>query len=151
MSGGCLRFWPFLQATPLLKRGLPTFLAFFVGDPLWQAVGSGEEGPPPSLPQSRPGTASRPACLDGRRCQSNRFPGRDRQGAFLLRRRRGSAPCGSYAAQLGVLVSRFARPNLLEQCSHRDAASGRRSLRGSLRSPFRTFALKSSTPWRSLP
>ena len=111
-----------------------------------QAVGGGEEGPPTSLPQLPPGTASRPACLDGRRCQSNPLPCRDPQRAFLLRRRRGSAPCGSYAAQLGVLASRCARSNLLEQCSHRDAASGRLSLRASLRSPLRTFALKSSPP-----
>ena len=33
-----------------------------------QAVGGGEEGPPTSPPQLPPGTASRPACLDGRRC-----------------------------------------------------------------------------------
>ena len=74
-----------------------------------------------------------------------------RPESFLLLRRRGSAPCGSYAAQLGVLASRFARSNLLEQCSHQSASFGRLSLRGSLgrplRSPLRTFALKSSALW----
>ena len=99
-------------------------------------------------PQPRPGTASRPASLDGRRCLSKHPHGRRPQEALLRRRRRGSPPFGSYAVQLGVLASRFARSNLLEQCSHRGAASGRLPLRASLRSPLRTFALKSSAPWR---
>ena len=45
-----------------------------------QAVGGGEEGTPSNPPQLPSGTASRPACLDGRRCQSNSLPVRDRQG-----------------------------------------------------------------------
>ena len=39
-----------------------------------QAVGGCEEGPPRNPPQPWPGTASRPACLDGRRCPYSAGP-----------------------------------------------------------------------------
>ena len=129
---------------------------------LFVAGGRQRRGEPSKAPRNRcrvPPAGWPP--LASLRCLSNRIIVRRPQEALLRLRRRGSPSCGSYAAQLGVIASRsscpaatghlLARSNLLEQCSHRDAASGRLSLRASLRSPLRTFALKSSAPWALLP